>query len=71
MRTQAIKRDEYQTPPELMVATALQLVSQVPKDLRAAALRATVETLKAFHPVMPDPDWIGMLLEIADREEGT
>jgi len=71
MRTHATKHDEYRTPPELMVASALQLVSQVPKDLRAAAIRATAEQLKAFHPVMPDPNWIEMLSEIADREGGS
>ncbi|HET7463832.1 MAG TPA: hypothetical protein VFJ82_21430 [Longimicrobium sp.] len=71
MRTHAIKHDEYQTPPELMVASTLQMLSQVPKDRRATAIRATVEHLKVLHAGMPPLEWIEMLSEIADREESS
>jgi hypothetical protein len=54
-----------------MVASTLQMLSQVPRDRRAAAIRSTVEHLRVIHAGMPPLDWIEMLSDIADREEGS
>jgi hypothetical protein len=68
MRTRGTKPVEYETPPELMIASTLQILSAVPNDRRAAAIHATVEHLKAVHAGIPLPEWIGMLADLADEE---
>jgi len=68
IRTRGAKVDEYQTPPELMVASALQLVSQLPNSRRPSALRATVEHFRAIHAGLPIPEWVEMLDDLVRRE---
>jgi len=70
MATRATKTFEYQTPPELMVASVLQSLSDLPRDERAAALRKSVEYHRAFRAGRPTPEWIEMLAELAERESG-
>jgi len=69
MRTRHSRaREEYQTPPEELVASALHTLSMLPNDRRAAALDATVEHFKAIHAGMPMPEWVHMLADLAERE---
>ena len=68
MRTHATRRHEYQTPPELMVASAMQLLSAVPSESRASAMQATVEHYKQIYAGLPHQEWIQMLAELADEE---
>ncbi|HEU4558765.1 MAG TPA: hypothetical protein VFS20_12985 [Longimicrobium sp.] len=68
MRTRGTKPDEYQTPPELMIASALQVLSTVPSDWRASAMHVMVESLKTIHAGLPLPEWVGMFSELADKE---
>lgn len=62
--------EEYHTPPELMVAGALQTLSQLPGSIRPQALRATAEHFRDLHETLhvPQPEWVKMLLELADQE---
>jgi hypothetical protein len=70
MATRATKIDEYQTPPELMVASALQTLSLLPNSKRAQALRSTAAHYQALHAELkePLPEWVQMLADLADRE---
>jgi hypothetical protein len=70
MRTRGTKTDEYQTPPDLMVASALQLLSTLPNERRAVAMRALAEQMKGLHAGLPTPEWIGMFADLAERERG-
>lgn len=65
---QARARDEYQTPSQLMVDSALLLLSGLPRDRRAAALRTLVTTHRQLHADLPTPDWIEMLADLAEHE---
>ena len=67
MATHATKVEEYQTPPELMVASALQLLSQLPNSERAHGLRVIAEDLRTLHGE-PQPEWVQMLIDLAERE---
>lgn len=71
MRTHGTKSDEYQTPPGLMVASALQTLSQLPNAKHASALRATAEHFRTLYadPKEPLPEWIQTLFDLADQEE--
>lgn len=62
------KADEYRTPPDLMVASTLQMLSDLPNDRRMHAIRSTVEHLKTLHAGLPTPGWIQMLADLADPE---
>lgn len=64
-------RREYRTPPELMVASVLQSLSDLSRDERAAALRTSVEYHRALRAGRPTPEWIEMLAELAEREAGS
>ena len=70
MRTRATKREEYQTPPDLMIASVLQAVSQIPSFRRAAALRSTAAHFRELYtaPGEPLPEWVAMLGDIANQE---
>ena len=73
MRTRRAKSDEYQTPPDLMVASALMLQSQLPSGKRSYALRALAESQRSIHQELdePLPEWVRMLAELADQEDDT
>ncbi|HEU4559803.1 MAG TPA: hypothetical protein VFS20_18270 [Longimicrobium sp.] len=70
MATRTTKIDEYQTPPELMVASALQTLSWLPNSKQAQALRIIAETYRAICVDLkePLPEWVQMLADLADRE---
>jgi hypothetical protein len=68
MRTRGTKPDEYETPPELMIASALQLLSTLPSDRRASVMRAMVESFTTGHAGLPLPEWVGMFSNLADKE---
>ncbi|HEX6161701.1 MAG TPA: hypothetical protein VF111_16110, partial [Thermoanaerobaculia bacterium] len=63
--------EEYQTPPELTLASALHTLAEVPSNQRAHALRVTAENFRALFGElkMPMPEWVRMLSDVADREE--
>jgi hypothetical protein len=68
MRTRGTKSDEYQTPPELMVASALQTLSGLPNAKRAQALRVVAETYRGLFIDLkePLPEWVQMLTDLAN-----
>jgi hypothetical protein len=68
MATRATKPSEYRTPPELMVASVLQSLSDLPRSERAAALRSSVEYHRSLRSGRPTPEWIEMLAELAEGE---
>jgi hypothetical protein len=70
MRTRRTKRGEYETPPDLMVASALMLQSLLPSSKRSFALRALADSQRTIHQELdePLPDWVRMLSELADQE---
>ncbi len=49
MPSRRTKADEYQTPPDLMVASALMSLSQLPDSKRGYALRALAEHHRSMH----------------------
>jgi hypothetical protein len=63
-------REEYQTPPELMVASALQTLSGFPNSKRAQGLRIVAENYRALYAQLkePQPEWVQMLTDLAERE---
>ncbi len=67
MATRATKTGEYQTPPKLMVASALHLLSQLPQNEWAHGLRVIVESLRGLYGE-PKPEWLQMLVDLAERE---
>ena len=73
MRRRQTKPGEYQTPPDLMVASALMSVSQLPSGKRAYALRALAEHHRSIHAELnePLPEWVQMLFDLADQEGST
>lgn len=70
MRTRRTKPDEYETPPDLLVASALMSVNQLPASKRPRALRGLAEHHRWMHAELdePLPEWIRMLSEMADQE---
>ena len=62
--------EEYQTPPELMVAGALQTLSLLPNSKRAEALRDMAGYFRNLHAKLkePQPEWVKMLAELAEKE---
>jgi len=71
MRTrQSRAHDEYQTPPEELVASALHALSGLPKSQRSYAVRAVAETYRGLfaRSKMPLPEWVQMFADVADRE---
>ncbi|HEX9937372.1 MAG TPA: hypothetical protein VGB15_09620 [Longimicrobium sp.] len=70
MVSRATKIEEYQTPPELMVAGALQTLSLLPNSKRAEALRIVADNYRALHTRLnePLPEWVQMLTDLAERE---
>ena len=70
MRTRRSKPDEYQTPPDLMVASALMLVSHLPSGKRAYALCGLAEHYRSMYAELeePLPEWVRMLSQVADQE---
>ena len=63
-------REEYQTPPSLLVSSMLLGVEQLPNAARADALRALADTWHALYAKsnMPSAEWVRMLTELAERE---
>jgi hypothetical protein len=63
MRRRPTKPDEYRTPPDLMVASALMSVNQLPTSKRPYALRALAEHHRLMHAELnePLPEWVRML----------
>jgi hypothetical protein len=68
MAQRTFRHDEYETPPELLVATVLRSIETVPGNRRASALRATAEHYRTIHAGTPLPKWVQMLGDLADRE---
>jgi hypothetical protein len=65
--------DQYHTPPDLLVASALMSVSQLPSNKRRYALRALAEHHRSMYAELnePLPEWVQMLSELADQEGST
>jgi hypothetical protein len=63
-------REEYQTPPDLLVDSMLLAVSQFPNSERAHALRVYAEASRALYAKsnMPPAEWVQMLTDLAERE---
>jgi len=61
--------EEYQTPPEELVASALHVVSGIPGSKRPQAVRRMAQNFRDLYDElkMPQPDWVHMLSEVADR----
>lgn len=57
MRNRATKHDEDRTPPDLMVASTLQMLNHLPNDRRASALQSTVEHLRGLYTGLPITGW--------------
>ena len=72
MRTRGAKREEYRTPPDLMIASMMQVLSYLPNRRRSEALRRMADVLRDLHdePGQPMPEFIGMLTDLADKEDG-
>jgi hypothetical protein len=70
MRSRRSRTDEYETPPELMVDSALMLVSHLPIGKRAYALRSLAEHYRSMYAELeePQPEWVRMLSQVADQE---
>lgn len=70
MASHAKHIDEYQTPPELLVASAMHLVNAMPNSKRAEALRRVAADLRALHSDLkePQPEWLKMLTDLAEKE---
>lgn len=64
-------RDDYQTPPQLMVDSVLLTLTDLPRGERAAALRASLELHRALRASRPTPEWVAMLADLAEKESGT
>jgi hypothetical protein len=63
-------REEYQTPPRLLVDSALLFVSQLPNSKRAHAARRMVENYRALFAELkePLPEWVQLLTDVVERE---
>ena len=63
-------REEYQTPPDLLVDSAVLLVSQMPSSKRADAVRMLAESIRTIHAELkePQPEWLRLLTDSAERE---
>jgi hypothetical protein len=70
MRTRRSQTEEYQTPPELILASALMTLTDVPNSQRAHAVSIIAENYRAMFAELkvPMPDWVKMLTEVAERE---
>jgi hypothetical protein len=71
MRTHhRMKHEEYQTPPEEHLMSALHVLSTFPREHRAQAMRAMAETHRSLNESigLPVPEWVGMLSDLAERE---
>jgi hypothetical protein len=70
MRTRSSKVEEYQTPPELTLASVLHTLAEVPRSQRAQALRVIAENYRALFTElkMPTPEWVRMLTDVAEGE---
>lgn len=72
MRTrQSRALDEYQTPPEELLASALHTLSGIPNSKRPEAVRVIAENYRALYGQLkiPVPEWVQMLGEVAKRED--
>ncbi len=70
MRTRESRApDEYQTPPEELLASALHMLTSVPNSKRPYAVRSTVEHLQGMFAELelPLPEWVPMLAALADK----
>jgi len=70
MRTRRNRaRDEYQTPPEEILASALHTLSGLPKSLRSRAIRSIAKHYQAMYSELelPLPEWIPMLADAAEQ----
>jgi hypothetical protein len=70
MRTRESRaRDEYQTPPEELLASALHTLTGLPNSERARAVRIIANNYRALYVELnqPLPEWVMMLTEVADR----
>lgn len=63
-------REEYHTPPDLLVDSMLLGVDQLPNSARARALRALAGTWRALYAEsnMPPAEWVQRLADLAERE---
>ncbi|HSU15646.1 hypothetical protein [Longimicrobium sp.] len=63
--------DDYQTPPENHLLSALHTLSTFPRERRAEAMRVMAENYRSLNQAMglPVPEWVGMLSEMARREQ--
>ena len=64
------KREVYRTPPDLMIASVLQTLSQIPSFRRAAALRSTAAHFRELYTAPGEslPEWVEMLGDLANQE---
>ena len=63
MPSRRINPDQYRTPSDLPVASALMLVSHLPSNKRGYALRAQAEHHRSMYAELnePLPEWVQML----------
>jgi hypothetical protein len=74
MRTrQNQARQEYQTPPDLLVNSAVFLMSQMPNSKRADAVRMLAESIRTIHAKLkePQPEWVRLLADLGENEESS
>lgn len=64
------RAEEYQTPPENHLLSALHTFSTFPRERRPEAMRVIAENYRALNASMglPVPEWVELLAEMADRE---
>ncbi|HEU4558764.1 MAG TPA: hypothetical protein VFS20_12980 [Longimicrobium sp.] len=73
MPSRRANADQYHTPPDLLVASALMSVSHLPSSKRGYAVRALAEHHRSMYAELnePLPERVQMLSEWADREGST
>jgi hypothetical protein len=74
MRTRQYRaREEYQTPPGLLVDSAVLLMSQMPYSKRADAVRMLAESLRTIHAELkePQPEWVRLLADSVEGDESS
>lgn len=70
MREREKHLDDYQTPPEELLRSALHTFSGFPRQRRVQAMRAVAEQYRSLYAEMelPVPAWVTMLADVAERE---
>jgi hypothetical protein len=66
-------REEYQTPPQLLVDSAVLLMSQMPYSKRVDAVRMLAESLRTIHAELkePQPEWVRLLADSLEGDESS